>query len=297
MLEGTNIHGQLVRLGSEASHILERQPQASALTQHLGHLLALTAAIYGSQKHGGMLALGIHGKGAVSKLLADARLNPDESAVSLRAMVGIDDSKPLDDDPNAGLISLLQEGYMMLTLDPPDGGERSQGIVALTDDWLENAIDEYFFQSAQEKAFCKLAASAMTTPATQRNHQACCLLIKQMPPQQLENHAQKLTQNDDWEWAHAVLETLTQEELLDIDLGSEMLLNRLFHEKGVRVFDPIHFVDQCNCNSKRMLDALITITPEARASLKSDRGLYEMTCLFCKRTHDFNDEDIHHYKF
>src|SRR3546814_15511912 len=54
----------------------------------------------------------------------------------------------------------------------------------------------------------------------------------------------------------------SEDELLDDSLGFHDLLYRLFHEEGVRVFEPRPLTDACRC-SREKLDNVLKAMPRA----------------------------------
>ena len=277
MIDGTDLHGMLVRLGKEGQQILDRQQAPSPpIDTYAGQLLALTAAIYGSPKRENILSLAVNGSGAISQLLADARLL-DETAreIALRGTLSLNDT--VSPPPSPSFQQWLQEGYLVLSIDHGAGIPRSQGIVALTGDSLEQAMVEYFTQSTQERAQCRLAAN----PSPKGGYAAASLLLRQLPQQ--DHQVAKI--NEEWRWAQAMIHSLRDEELLDGTLAGETLLNRLFHEYGVRIFPAWHYVDHCTCSREKMLNVLNNLEPQQRTELIAPSGKFESTCLFCKTTH------------
>lgn len=306
LIEGTNIHGSLIRLGKSGQNILKRHRLNAKLTQILGELLALTAALYGAQKNGGILSLGINGNGSVARILSDARnIADDEIAgigythgqdIALRATMEFDQTIPLPSANLQNFRGFLKEGYLILTLDPAEGGPRSQGIVALSANSLERAIDEYFQQSSQERAFCKLAAQQKDYQTiieiADEDYSATCLLIKQMPSVNPLSQSEMSKAAEDWNRITMLVATLRDDELLDKNLSHETILQRLFHEEGVRVFEPLHYHDQCRCSKERMHSVLSSLNPSELKEMELPQGGYEVTCLFCQTSHGFTHEEV-----
>jgi len=76
-------------------------------------------------------------------------------------------------------------------------------------------------------------------------------------------------------------------ELVDPALSSERLLYRLFHERGVKVFDaqPVH--DACRCSQERIETMLRGFTPQERHDMVGDNGRIGVTCEFCSTLREF----------
>ncbi len=309
LIEGTQVHGSLVRLGAVGHQILRRHKQAAIFNQNLAELLALTACLYNGQKQRGILSLGVNGSYKILRLLADARaVHSDNNlvndialedlpSVALRATLEINSDIEMELKENLSLTDLTGEAYLTLTLDPEDNGIRSQGIVAINKPSLERAMDEYFLKSSQERAFCKLAGAKINyqnhSPDTEPYSLAAgAILLRQMPISNSLSGVEEMQYEEDWNYALAILNTLEADELLDVELSNENLLQRLFHERGIRVFDPINFIDQCQCSKERMVNVLKSLDKDERRELVTPKGNYEVTCLFCNQQHDIQEEDL-----
>ena len=89
-----------------------------------------------------------------------------------------------------------------------------------------------------------------------------------------------------WLTAAALVETIGLDELLDPLVSPETLLFRLFHEQGVRVFEPQAVRDFCRCSHERMVGVLKSFSRDEREAMAKD-GKIAVTCEFCSRSYDF----------
>jgi molecular chaperone Hsp33 len=94
-------------------------------------------------------------------------------------------------------------------------------------------------------------------------------------------------EDDRWTEAKVLLDSLTDAELADPDLSSERLLFRLYHETGVRVFEPQILVERCTCSAERVEQMINDFTPEDRKDMVVD-GQIEVVCEFCSTHYHFN---------
>ncbi len=101
--------------------------------------------------------------------------------------------------------------------------------------------------------------------------------------------------DEDWSRSVLLLDTVKDHELLDPTLSSERLLFQLFHEDGVRVFEPVPVVFGCHCSRERLEDVLSTFSDDDIAHMVVD-GLISATCDFCSTTYDFTPEQLHRLK-
>jgi molecular chaperone Hsp33 len=80
-------------------------------------------------------------------------------------------------------------------------------------------------------------------------------------------------------------------ELLDPELSSERLLYRLFHERGVRVFNNVDVRAECTCSRGRVEAMLKSFSQDDRDHMV-ENGAISVTCEFCSTSYKFAPEDV-----
>ena len=152
-----------------------------------------------------------------------------------------------------------------MTIDQGGDMSRYQGLVVARRRQLEDAAHEYFLRSEQIPTRVRLAvAEELTAGADGPQHRwrAGGIMLQFLPrspermrqpdldpgdaPEGIVLHEVK--EDDAWVEGRSLIETVTDIELIDPALSSERLLYRLFHERGVRVFNPQPVVAQCTCS-------------------------------------------------
>ena len=98
--------------------------------------------------------------------------------------------------------------------------------------------------------------------------------------------------DDAWTEAVALAETIEDHELVDPTLSSERLLYRLFHERGVKVFEPQSIQDACRCSRERIDAMLRGFSPQERTDMIGDNGKIGVTCEFCSTYREFDPMDF-----
>ena len=68
--------------------------------------------------------------------------------------------------------------------------------------------------------------------------------------------------------------------------GLERLLYRLFHERGVRIFEPQAVLDRCSCSRDKIKGVLSGFTAEEITASEED-GEISVTCEFCSTTYRY----------
>jgi molecular chaperone Hsp33 len=66
----------------------------------------------------------------------------------------------------------------------------------------------------------------------------------------------------------------------------QTLLFRLFHEDGVRLFEPRPLRAFCRCSQERIVAVLQSFSQEERADMVESDGNIRVTCEYCSRTYD-----------
>ena len=75
-------------------------------------------------------------------------------------------------------------------------------------------------------------------------------------------------------------------------MASTDLLYRLFHEDGVRVFDPRPLAARCRCSAEKVSKVLAALPEAEVAGLIEDDGLVHVACEFCTTDYTFGPEDL-----
>ena len=88
-----------------------------------------------------------------------------------------------------------------------------------------------------------------------------------------------------------LMESCSEGELLDSDLHSNMLLIRLFHEEGVRVFEPIHVMKSCRCTAEKVRSILSMMPIEDLDYMETD-GEILMRCEFCSHEYSYPRDEF-----
>lgn len=289
-LENQQVRGRLVRLGSVADDILKRHDYPAPVGELLGETLALTTLLASALKYEGIFTLQTKSDGPVRLLVADVT-----SAGHLRGYAQVDlerIAQILSGPPESPVARLLGAGFLAFTVDQGQHAERYQGIVELIGVRLADCAAHYFRQSEQLETSLVLAAGRSGGNGTWR---AAGLMIQRMPKAQNDFDTawdvDADEEDDDWRRANAFLASVRTPELLDPNLSPDLLLFRLFHEDGVRVFDRRPIVDQCRCSRPRAESALRMLSAEELVEMTIDNKVI-VTCQFCSRDQVFDEADL-----
>lgn len=210
LFEQLDIRGAWVQLGPAWREMTAGRAYAEPVIELLGQLAVVTTLIAANLKQAGRLTLQLRGEGAVSLLVMDC-----DEQLRLRGMAR---AAP---DLSAGKVpDLLGEGALTLTLDTADMRQPYQSHVPLQGASIAAVFEHYLAQSEQSPTRLWLAANHVT---------AAGLFLQALPGAGLRDP-------DGWNRLQILADTVRPEELLE--LGSIKLIERLFPEEDVRVYDP-----------------------------------------------------------
>lgn len=301
-----DVRGRVVRLGPAIDAILERHAYPKPVSQLLGEAIVLTALLGSSLKFEGRFILQTRTDGPVSMLVVDFA-TPDR----IRAYASFDRAQveTLTAEGRATTAALLGRGHLAMTVDQGAKMNRYQGIVPLDGSSLEAVAHAYFAQSEQIPTRVRLAVAEMLTrdPGHGPRHawRAGGLILQFLPASEdrirrrdldpgdaPEGTARPdLTDDDAWVEARSLVETVEDIELIDPDVSAERLLYRLFHERGVRVFDTLALQDKCRCTREAVTGMLKQFSAEDVADMIVD-GEIVVTCEFCSTRYHYDPASI-----
>ena len=263
VFEHTDVRGELGHLDASWQAVLQRQTYPEPLRKLLGEAMAAAALLSATVKIKGSLHLQLQGDGPVSLVLVEV--------TARHTMRGL--AQWNSEVPESGLREQVGQARLMLTIDPGEGGERYQGMVAVEQDLLQSTLEDYFAQSEQ------LATRLWLTANDQR---ACGMLLQQLPGQS----------DDDEDWNRDVFlgETVSDDELLELSVTD--LLHRLYHEEDLRLFEPEPFSFRCACSVERIDTMLRGLGYDEVRDILEEQGKVSVTCEFCRQVYAYDAVDI-----
>ncbi|GAB4069808.1 Hsp33 family molecular chaperone [Ancylobacter sonchi] len=306
-VDGLDARGRVVRLGTALDAVMAHHAYPPVVKRLLGEAVALTVLLGSTLKISGRFILQTRTDGPVDLLVVDFTAPQDvrayarfdaERLEALQAATG--HGQPLDSG------KLLGAGHLAMTIDQGLSVNRYQGIVQLEGGTLEDAAHRYFAQSEQIPTRVRLAVAEEVHPGgAASSWRAGGLMVQFLPteggrlrPVDLHpgdapegTELPSAEEDDAWMEAQSLVGTLEDVELVDGELSAERLLYRLFHERGVRVFEPENVVAKCSCSRERVTSVLANFSREERESLVED-GKIVVTCEFCGRSYGFKAEEI-----
>ena len=295
-VEGLDARGRSVQLGAVVDTILARHQYPEPVARLLAEVMVLTTLLGTSLKFDGKFILQTSTDGPVNLLVADF-----QTPSGLRAYARFDDDK-LEQAIKDGKVApeqLLGKGTLALTIDQGAHMQRYQGIVALDGSNLEEIARNYFDQSEQIPTDVRLAVATLVDRNSEgqpkQSWRAGGVLVQHLPKASLDINEKKpekskVTDNN-WTEVKALTQTIESAELTDPQVGTERLLYRLFHEHGVRVFQPTPIVDDCSCSREKVENVLKNFSAEELDS-SIENGEITVKCEFCSTIYRFNPKEF-----
>lgn len=299
-LESSSLRGRIVRFNDVLNNILSAHDYPFAVSQLLAETITLCALLSSMLKYDGIFTLQMQGDGPISMLVADmtskgairgcATFNEDRlEKVSEQFSAFSDD---VDESADNHLAQLLGKGYIAFTVDQDGVEERYQGIVELKGKSITDCVQHYFTQSEQIKTGIKMAAS-------QRDGKwySGGIMLQQMPEEggaEVKKARTNVPENmdeDDWHRSMILMGSLTEKEMLHSELNSHDILYRLFHEEGVRVYEPTRLMHKCRCSAERVENVVCMMSDEDRKDMVKD-GEIALKCEFCSTEYKLDPKHV-----
>jgi len=299
--------GRAVQLGPALDDILNRHDYPEPVAKLLAEAIVLTVLLGTSLKFDGKFIFQSQSDGPVDMLVVDFR-TPN----SVRAYARYDEER-LAQAIAAHRISqeeLMGSGTLALTVDQGEYTQRYQGVVALDGSNLEEIAKTYFRQSEQIPTDVRLSVAKLIERGEDgkpvEQWRAGGLIVQFLPASELRMRQRdlpagdapdanedddNLVEDDDWAEIKSLVATIESSELTDPQVGAERLLYRLFHERGVRVFDAVAVNDDCSCSREKIAGVLSGFTAEEITD-SIEEGKISVTCEFCSTQYEFDPAEF-----
>lgn len=305
-VEALDARGRAVQLGPMLDTIMARHDYPEPVARLLAETVALTVLIGTSLKFDGKFIVQTRSDGPVDLLVADFTA-PDAVRAYAR----------FDEEALAGAVAanrlephqLLGKGILAFTIDQGAHMQRYQGIVELNGATLEEIAGTYFRQSEQIPTKVRLSVAQLYTAGdsgdTRHHWRAGGMIVQFLPdapdrmrrpdlpggdaPEGFEDI--DFEDDDSWVEAETMVSSVDADELTDPQVGPERLLYRLFHERGVRVFEPVPVFDRCSCSREKIGSVLDNFTAE-EVEASVENGVIAVTCEFCSTQYTFDPDEV-----
>ncbi len=283
MFEEYPIRGHLVHLDAAWRALIEHREYPAAVRDTLGEAVLASLLLAATIKFDGVLSLQLQGDGPMHLLLAQCT-----SGLGVRGLARYREGGPtaIGTGARAGtdaapIADLVGTGNLTVTLETDDGSRRYQGIVPIVGERLAESLQGYFENSEQLPTRLWLHADATGLSG---------MLMQKLPASHASPEVDVAAVDDAWRRVQLIGETLTAEELRT--LVDAQILQRLFNEDDVRLFEPSPVYFRCRCSRERVGGMLQGLGEVETRSVLAERGEVEVRCDFCNRAYVFDAVDV-----
>lgn len=307
-VEALDVRGRVVTLGASLDAILQRHGYPPPVKRLVGEAAVLASLLATSLKDVSRFILQTQTDGPVSLIVVDVR-TPGQ--IRATATFDAEALTKATADGSFDTSVLLGKGTLAMTIEQGQTRQRYQGFVPLEADTLEDAAHTYFRQSEQIPTRIRLAVAEMFDRdgegAARRTWRAGGIIGQFLPaagerivrrdlpagdvPADRKRSPEPVD-DDAWVEAQSLIDTVEDHELTDPAIAAERLLYRLFHERGVRVFEPLSLEENCSCSRERIEQVLSQMGEAEIEESVTDKGDIEVRCEFCGAEYRFDPKEV-----
>ncbi|HEY8538137.1 MAG TPA: Hsp33 family molecular chaperone HslO [Steroidobacteraceae bacterium] len=282
LFEHYPIRGHIVHLDASWRALLEHRDYPAPIRDVLGEAVAASVLMAATLKFDGTLSLQLRGDGPMHLMLAQC-----SNDLGVRAV-----ARYRGNIEKGGLIALSGSGNLTVTLETEDLSQRYQGVVPLESDSLAECLQTYFAQSEQlpTRFWLHAEPGGVSGMLLQRLPAETVVPKTNGPQSRVMPSAEEI--EDAWRRAQLMADTLQPGELRT--LTDKQILQRVFSEDDIRMFESAPVFFRCRCSRERVIGMLRALGPGELRSILAERGNVEVRCDFCNRAYQFDAVDVEH---
>ncbi|HXG29857.1 MAG TPA: Hsp33 family molecular chaperone HslO [Nevskiales bacterium] len=267
LFEQLPVRGALLRIGTEWGELLAHRPYPDAVRQLLGEAIAAAPLLASTLKTPGRLTLQAESEGAIKLLLVQV-----SHVLEVRGMARHE--AQMD---GSGL-ALLGNGRMALIVEPAAPAPRYQTLVPLVGSSLQESLMHYFRQSEQLPTWLMLHADASGLAG---------LMLQRLPA---VGDVEADAIEEGWHRLGLLADTLQVRELMTLPIPQ--LLQRLFHQEDLRLFEPQPVHLRCRCSHGRISEMLLGLGRKEVDDILAEQGRLQIECGFCGRSYTYLPAEV-----
>lgn len=277
------VRGLLIHMDVSWRALHEHRDYPPSIQKILGESVVASVLLAATIKFDGQLTFQLKGDGPMHLLLAQCT-----AGLGVRGLARFNATElPVGEST---LQQLVGDGHLTVTLESEDLQQRYQGVVPMVDGRLAQCLEVYFQQSEQLPTRLWLHANEQGVAG---------MLLQRLPSLSAAknavseaHHASETQQqfDDDWQRLQLIADTLRPDELSQ--LADQEILQRLFNEDDLRLFDSMPVYFKCRCSRERVSGMLQTLGHEEANSVLAEQGQIEVHCDFCNRAYVFDAVDV-----
>lgn len=269
VFENIPVRGAFVVLTDTWQTISAQREYPEGVEQFLGELLAATSLIGANMAVEGKITAQIQNNPKLDLAICEST-----SDLRVRLTAKYDSSIVLDEQMSYA--NCVSNGVLVISLETNESRVSAhQSIIALNGNDLTVAFEEYLFDAGKLRnlfifAYTKTKIVGFT--------------LQELPG---VGHDKV----DEVSRLFTLAKTLTKQELLTQKVVT--ILNQLFNEDDVILFEPHAVVFGCGCGREKVANLLRSLGQQEADSIILEMGKIEITCDFCNATYVFDADDVH----
>ncbi len=264
LFEGCAVRGKLVHLDQSWRAILERYDYPQPVRRILGETTAATVLLASTVKFEGQITVQIQGDGPLTMVVIQC-----SNKLVLRGL-----ARWQGEFDDATFEQLMSNGKMIISIENDADNQRYQGVVPVAGATVAESLREYFDRSEQLPTRLWLASG---------DEAVAGLLLQRMPEHGVA------PAEDFWDRVCLLASTIKAGELLE--MPERQLLNRLFNEDDLRLFDRLPVSFRCSCNRERVENMLRSLGADEIRGMVEEQGSVSVHCEFCNKGYEFDRVD------
>lgn len=262
-----DIRGAVVQLHQSCKDLLDNHNYPDGIKNLLAQMQVAICLITSTLKLNGNIMLQIRGQGKLHYAYVNSNnLNETRGLASFENDINCSSLKEL----------IGPDAIMSVTVIPNDG-QQYQGIIALEKDSIAECLEDYYKQSMQIDTKISLFTDV-------NKEKAGGLLLQMLPSDN------KKKQKDDFEHCLTLAETLTQEEVLNLD--TQDIIYRLFNQDSVNIFPNTKIIFKCLCSREHFHNMLSHLNANEISEMIQAQDTTEVECHCCGKKYKFNQEEM-----
>ena len=308
MISG-NVRGRFIRIDKSLNDILSKQNYPKSVSGLVAEAIMLGVMIGQAMKLKWKLSLQIRGSGLIKLIAVDYFSPTDQDAVAnVRAYANFDPNisnklEKLD-------FHLLGKGFFAVLIDQGAGTEPYQGITPLKGKSLANCAESYFEQSEQLPTTFKIIVGQSATKGNIVTWKGGGIMLQQLPcktklqtpfeesSSDMNFKKSKFTQeivdldSENWSRVNFLMNTTEELELVGPHIKPSEILNRLFHQESLQIFDSQKVRFGCSCSEEKVKKTLSIYSSKDIKSMTTENGTVTADCQFCGQHYVLDPSEI-----
>ncbi|MBP9752256.1 MAG: Hsp33 family molecular chaperone HslO, partial [Proteobacteria bacterium] len=258
--------GRIVCLKDEALKIIDQHQYPQIVNHYLLEILGLICVLGSDSKTKSIVTLQVSADkdSPISLLVADLEHNG-----GIRAYARFNEEKLKDLASPPPLQDIFLNGRMLFTVDFENDTSRYQAVVELKGETLTDCMAHYSKQSDQIPTDIKVFVQDSKSHLN-GSRLVLAIMLQQMPIDQSALNDERDQKIEEWITILHFLKTLKAHEALNEDVSANTLLQRLFHEASLNIYNEKPLFFKCRCSREKVEQVIQSFKEEELNDLKED---------------------------